>query len=334
MSPAGKDGSGTGPALQSFGLWLGGAKHDLGLRDEEIHEYLQNDHNIEEDLRITANDPKNLLTSRGARAIHGINRHTKVPNPVVEEDVESRDMGTLFAAASSDDDEQQGGDNGDIRGTKERMDSCAMLGALVGGPPSYSRWLHVKGKRQAQQMRNKYQIDTSKLEGLEKPEPVMDSFATDIHRAPKKLVVLSPADVNLVAAAKCFTGIVCGLTHVQDRVLCGKAGHKKKPCGADLRVNEVVFVNGRDCTLVNHHIYYLGVNRVEMGEVKACRVGVLKCLFNQVQYFANRMAQVTLVYGKGRGEKGDAWVGLVGGAAEISFLDRGLAHHRQRDAIR
>ena len=99
-------------------------------------------------------------------------------------------------------------------------------------------------------------------------------------------------------------------------------------------MNDVVFVNGRDCTLIDRHIYYIGVNRVERNVVKICRVGVLKCLGHQVQYFANRMAQVTSVKMKAGSAKEDAWISNVGGVAEIGFLDTSLGHHRDRDATR
>jgi hypothetical protein len=79
-------------------------------------------------------------------------------------------------------------------------------------------------------------------------------------------------------------------------------------------------------------VYYIGVNRVEKGMVKRCRVGVVKCLFNQTQYFCNRVAQVTSVNLKGEGP--DHWVTKVGGVAEISFVDRGYIHLRSTEGYR
>lgn len=336
LSSVGKDGKGTPMDLATFSVWLVGAKSCLGLRHEEIKERLVNHHDIVAELHAA---PTGAIGAEQVRCISGKAKYAGKPEPETEEDKDDRVMGTNYFEAA-DSAGQAAVAEALVAHEAAGKRKCAMLGAVITGPPWYNRWLTVKGKRQAHEMRRKFGIDMRQLEAFaaadNKPTvpSIMDGYPMSILHAPPNLMIAREPDLSLIKGASCFTGVVCGLTVHNPKLKCGKRHKKGVACGENLKVNDVVFVNGRDCTLIDRHIYYIGVNRVERNVVKICRVGVLKCLGHQVQYFANRMAQVTSVKMKAGSAKEDAWISNVGGVAEIGFLDTSLGHHRDRDATR
>lgn len=345
----------------AFVGWLTMTKQEFGHSLDEIQQMLRQNYDVERDLlqlQLADGPPPNQHhRSSTARCISGMGalRPLKLdPQCYSEEqgkDVADKGLNCLVQAATEqhDDDteflEEEWWDKVAIAGIQDAQlrGKCSMAGAKVTGPPTYKKWLLVEDKRQASHVKKKYGLVPEGVFAHRQHAKdgrlveVMDHHPVSIYNCPQRLVIGTMPDVMLLRASACFTSVVTGLTTKNPALRCRKH-KKKKACGSDLKPNEVVFVDGRDCNLVDDHVYYIGVYRMDRGKVRSCRVGVLKCLVGQTQYFCNRAAMVTSVdLGKKRGggadaKKGKQWVIDVGGVAEIAFLDCGHFHERATNA--
>lgn len=221
-----------------------------------------------------------------------------------------------------------------------RVFGTPMHGMMHDPPPGgHGKWYAVTDRRFAKQVRDK--AGYACLKELEESQEQclrvcrMNVFPTEPGRLPSRLVITNPPDLALCRADSCFRGVVCGIDSVGDNMAC--TDHKDaQPCGGDLKVNDVVFVNGRDCHLVGALVYYLGVYRVKGGELQPCRVGVLKVWYDNLRYFCNRTAQVTYVVHKSPPRKGpkkrkvkEGWEDSVNGRADIVFIDWPMFMNRE-----
>ena len=72
------------------------------------------------------------------------------------------------------------------------------------------------------------------------------------------------------------------------------------PCGATLKGNDLVYLDGRDSVLVGS-LYYIGVFRMVFGKRTGCKVGMVKCLVDDFSLFANRFGVVKRINHDKRG---------------------------------
>lgn len=163
--------------------------------------------------------------------------------------------------------------------------------------PSDGSWYMVPNRRLANHIRTKYGMVLEELmntpDGFEDTIKI-DDFPTVRSECPYRLVITKPPVLSDILATQCRSAVVCGISSNVDNVACPM--HQNKiACGHDLKVNDVVFVNGRDCHFMRGTTWYIGVYRVIEGKRTSCRVGVVKAFFDQARYFCNRPAQVTRV---------------------------------------
>ena len=102
-------------------------------------------------------------------------------------------------------------------------------------------------------------------------------------------------------------------------------------CGKALEVHDIVVCDASECELVEGKIYYIAARMVvtieDNGKVdtrKGCKVGIIKCLFNQLHLFAHRVGLVVSI------ERQDEVKTLTQNmrnhcctVAKLSFLDGG-----------
>ena len=79
---------------------------------------------------------------------------------------------------------------------------------------------------------------------------------------------------------------------------------------------------GEDTHLVQGEVYYIGVYLMPTPRTTTCKVGVVKVLFNQLQYFTNRVGMVTKVEHPVLDTRGRRDIQtLVCGCATVKCLD-------------
>jgi hypothetical protein len=61
-----------------------------------------------------------------------------------------------------------------------------------------------------------------------------------------------------------------------------------KHWGAILRKGMSILVDATECELVDGYVYYMAARVLTTTGRKGCKVGIVKCLFDQVEYFAHR----------------------------------------------
>ena len=130
-------------------------------------------------------------------------------------------------------------------------------------------------------------------------------------------------------------GIVCFVSHPIDKNM--KCSKHPDGCGHALSVGNIVVVDATECELVQGCIYYIAVRVVYDGNddkgavepYKGCKIGYLKCLFNQVHLFAHRVAIVTSIELPDETETYTA-SNVCGGTATIKFIDHGLLNYKEQ----
>ena len=66
-------------------------------------------------------------------------------------------------------------------------------------------------------------------------------------------------------------------------------------CGAVVRMGMPILIDATECELVDGYVYYIAARLITTSGRKGCKVGIVKCLFNQVHLFAHRVGYVTKI---------------------------------------
>ena len=97
-------------------------------------------------------------------------------------------------------------------------------------------------------------------------------------------------------------------------------------CGLGLQMGELIVVDATECELAQGKVYYIAARRVTSEAKRGCKVGYVKCLFNQVKYFAHRVGLVTAI--EEPDEKKDSYHARnkCDGIATLTFVDAGMRY--------
>lgn len=106
-----------------------------------------------------------------------------------------------------------------------------------------------------------------------------------------------------------------------------KCNQHPNGCGRELlKKGTVVVCDARECEYVRGGVYYVAARCVDHEGNRTCKVGVFKCLFNQLNIIAHRVGMVVDTQEE-RGENKNT-TGYARdhchGVAEIQFIDGGL----------
>ena len=199
----------------------------------------------------------------------------------------------------------------------EPDDAMAVLGTLSKQPVGEA-WEVICSRKVATKLISNYPRSN------QRQEQSINNFPVSVENAPRTLRITIPPRLDDIWMLQ-TNNHICGILE------CHCSTHRvgETSCGSHLQKNDVIFLCGSNMKLQGGLVYYVPAYKVSEGRHLGCNVGYVKALFNEVQFVANRTAQVTKVHAKGSNSKdasGDRWIHEVGGIARISFLDRGLIH--------
>ena len=108
-----------------------------------------------------------------------------------------------------------------------------------------------------------------------------------------------------------------------------KCDQHKNGCGRTLKTCMTVVVDATECELVEGKIYYIAARVVTDDARKSCKIGIVKCLFDQVHLFAHRVGIVTEIHCPDKNQsttKRPAYIARnkCFGTATLKFIDGGL----------
>ena len=98
-------------------------------------------------------------------------------------------------------------------------------------------------------------------------------------------------------------------------------------CGQELlKRGTVVVCDARECEFVRGGVYYVAARYVDEKGKMTCKVGVFKCLFNQLNLIAHRVDGIILDTHEERHEKNTTGYARdhCHGVAPVKFIDGGL----------
>ena len=97
-------------------------------------------------------------------------------------------------------------------------------------------------------------------------------------------------------------------------------------CGRELlKRGTVVVCDARECEYIRGGVYYVAARCVDCKGNKTCKVGVFKCLFNQLNIIAHRVGMVVATQEERENKNTNGYArDHCHGVAEIQFIDGGL----------
>lgn len=100
-------------------------------------------------------------------------------------------------------------------------------------------------------------------------------------------------------------------------------------CGKVVTMGMPILVDATECELVEGHVYYIAARVLNRNGTKACKVGIVKCLIDQVHYFAHRVGYVTEIqHPVNMGDNLSIFMrNKCVGVAKIVFSDTGRTKH-------
>ena len=126
------------------------------------------------------------------------------------------------------------------------------------------------------------------------------------------------------------TGIVCFINRAIDKNM--KCKRHPNGCGDFIAQGTPVIVDATECELVQGCIYYIAVRvlghiedkKGEWQPHKMCKIGYLKCLYNQVHLFAHRVGFISKIELPEEDNETYLARNVCEGIARIRFTDTGL----------
>ena len=100
-------------------------------------------------------------------------------------------------------------------------------------------------------------------------------------------------------------------------------------CGFGVEEGSLVVVDASECELVHGRIWYIAARTVTKEGQKSCKVGYVKCLFNQVHLVAYRVGIVTEIKHGKQYKITDTlnFKDVCQSVAKIKFVDGGMMQH-------
>lgn len=107
-------------------------------------------------------------------------------------------------------------------------------------------------------------------------------------------------------------------------------------CGKQLEVGDTVIVDATECQLVQGKVYYIAARKINDDGQRSCKIGYVKCLFNQVHLFAHRVGVITSIeWPDPPALPGGRTVYLAknhcNGTAKLVFTDTGRLGYKQEE---
>ena len=100
-------------------------------------------------------------------------------------------------------------------------------------------------------------------------------------------------------------------------------------CGFGVEEGSLVVVDASECELVHGRIWYIAARTVTKEGQKSCKVGYVKCLFNQVHLVAHRVGIVIEIKHGKQYKITDTlnFKDVCQSVAKIKFVDGGMMQH-------
>ena len=108
-----------------------------------------------------------------------------------------------------------------------------------------------------------------------------------------------------------------------------------KHCGSIVGYGMPILVDATECELVDGYVYYIAARVLLTNGRKGCKVGIVKCLLDQVKYFAHRIDYyVTQIHhpDKVQDNRTIHARNKCHGIAKIVFPDTGKVKFKQADS--
>ena len=155
---------------------------------------------------------------------------------------------------------------------------------------------------------------------------VTHTFPLTLMQCPRLLSYQGPPATNDELVRMVTSCYVCFLDKpIDNNMTCS---NHSSGCGKSVVRGDLIVCDASECELVEGKVYYIAARRVKVSEKreveKECKVGIVKCLFNQLNLFAHRVGVVVDIQKKEEVETTTQYMkNKCHSVAEVKFLDGG-----------